>query len=78
VPRGGCHSGAEPLLFFPESAGSAVMETGRTTLAEAPELLLTNTSEDFLRASASLWAGVGGAGAGAGALAVTGGGCGAG
>ena len=54
------------------------MDTGRTTLAVAPELLLTNTSEDFLRASASLWAGVGGGGAGAGALAVTGGGCGAG
>ena len=41
-------------------AGSVVIDAGRITLAEAPELLLTNTSEDFLRASPSLWAGTGG------------------
>ena len=43
------------------------MDAGRIMLAEAPELLLTNTNDDFLRASASLWAGAaGGAGAGSG------------
>ena len=58
-------------------AGSVVMDAGRITFAEAPELLLTKTSEDFLSASPSLWAGTGGC-AGGGALATAGRGCGTG
>jgi hypothetical protein len=58
--------GSKAVAFRSRSAGSAVMDAGRIAVAEAPVLLLTKTSEDFLRASASLWAGAtGGAGAGA-------------
>src|ERR1700689_3498608 len=63
--------GSRAAAFLSRSAGSAVMDAGRIALAEAPELLLTKTSEDFLRASASLWAGATG-GAGAGAVAARG------
>src|ERR1019366_6596323 len=73
--------GSRVVAFRSRSAGSAVPERGRTTLAEVPELLLTKTSEDFLRASPSLRAGTGGgvwAGAGARVLTTTGAGCGAG
>src|ERR1700693_717426 len=67
--------GSRAAAFLSRSAGSAGMDAGRIALAEAPELLLTKTSDDFLRASASLWAGATG-GAGAGAVATTGGACG--
>src|SRR5580698_7721836 len=67
--------GSRALALRSRSAGSAVIDAGRIALAEAPVLLLTKTSEDFLRASASLWTGVTG-GAGAGTVATTGGACG--
>src|ERR1700678_1356993 len=67
--------GSRAVAFRSRSADSAVMDAGRIALAEARELLLTKTSEDFLRASASLWTGATG-GAGAGAFATTGGACG--
>src|ERR1700683_1417124 len=67
--------GSRAVAFRSRSTGSAVMDAGRIALAEAPELLLTKTSEDFFRASASLWADATG-GAGAGAVAAGGGACG--
>src|SRR5580658_5301142 len=67
--------GSRALAFRSRSAGSAVMDAGRIALAEAPVLLLTKTSEDFLRASASLRAGTTG-GAEAGGAVAGGGACG--
>src|SRR5438128_1580882 len=67
--------GRRAVAFRSRRAGSALMDAGRITLADVPELPRTNSREDFLRASASLWAD---GGAGAGTFATTGGGCGIG
>src|SRR5580692_10354345 len=67
--------GRRAMALRSRRAGSVVMDAGRIKFAEAPELALTNTSEDFLRASPSLWIGTGAA---TGTLATVGVGCGTG
>src|SRR5580658_7455336 len=42
--------GSRAFALLSRGAGSAVMDAGRISLAETPELLLTKTSKDFLRA----------------------------